>query len=434
MVLQETILLRGTVAYNIAYGREGATLEEVVRAAKLANAHDFVMAMPDGYDTVLGERAATLSGGQRQRLAIARAFIRDTPILIMDEPTTGLDAESAALVAEALQTLARNRSTRHRVARPEPDPHGGPRPGDLRRPDPRGGQPGRPAGQRRALRPAVRAAVRRGGGRDGAPYRPRPAEPSGRGAARRPEKELELAWRPSWRPRAFDTVLTQAMPLPASREEFQALTGWIPARPPRRRRPRTSSTRSARRPSPGRCRAWPRRDARPAMAPRLQRMLADDWELLACSPGKAFVEPETGATLQYRLELRRRGAGETVEHLVAGRLFPTERPPRRGCRASTRWPTRLDGRDDLRAFARPTLLVRELRLVLHAFPLDPALPGLVPATDPAELVETLGPLLDELGPRTAPPGLPRRGRALRAAAAASCGTSWPGGSSPAAAA
>ena len=111
MVLQETILLRGTVGENIAYGREGATQEDVVAAAKLASAHDFVMDMPDGYDSFLGERAATLSGGQRQRLAIARAFIRDAPILILDEPTTGLDAESSALVAESLKTLARNRST-----------------------------------------------------------------------------------------------------------------------------------------------------------------------------------------------------------------------------------------------------------------------------------------------------------------------------------
>ena len=111
MVLQETILLRGTVAENIAYGREGATPEEVVVAAQQATAHDFVMALPEGYDTVLGERAATLSGGQRQRLAIARAFIRNAPILILDEPTTGLDAESAALVTDSLQTLCRNRST-----------------------------------------------------------------------------------------------------------------------------------------------------------------------------------------------------------------------------------------------------------------------------------------------------------------------------------
>src|SRR4029453_8025343 len=111
MVLQETLLLRGTIAENIAYGREGATDEDVVTAAEQAAAHDFIMALPDGYDTVLGERAATLSGGQRQRLSVARAFIRDAPILILYEPTTGLDAESAALVTESLQTLSRNRST-----------------------------------------------------------------------------------------------------------------------------------------------------------------------------------------------------------------------------------------------------------------------------------------------------------------------------------
>jgi ABC-type multidrug transport system fused ATPase/permease subunit len=110
MVLQETILLRGTVAENIAYGREGATFEDVVTAAQRAQAHDFITAMPQGYDTVLGERAATLSGGQRQRLAIARAFIRDTPILVLDEPTTGLDAQSSALVTTALQGLLRGRS------------------------------------------------------------------------------------------------------------------------------------------------------------------------------------------------------------------------------------------------------------------------------------------------------------------------------------
>ncbi len=111
LVLQETLLLSGTVAENIGYGVEGATPEKIREAAIMANAHDFIMALPDGYETPLGERGSTLSGGQRQRLAIARAFIRETPILILDEPTTGLDAESANLVIGALRTLMRGRTT-----------------------------------------------------------------------------------------------------------------------------------------------------------------------------------------------------------------------------------------------------------------------------------------------------------------------------------
>ena len=111
MVLQEAILFTGTVAENIAYGMEKATREEIIAAAIQANAHEFIERLPDGYDTVLGERASNLSGGQRQRLAIARAFIRNTPILILDEPTTGLDAESTELVLLALRTLMRGKAT-----------------------------------------------------------------------------------------------------------------------------------------------------------------------------------------------------------------------------------------------------------------------------------------------------------------------------------
>ena len=187
MVLQETLLLRGTVAENIAYGREGATAEDVVAAAKQASAHDFVMALPDGYDTVLGERAATLSGGQRQRLAIARAFIRDAPIL---DPGRA-DDRTGRRVRRARGRVPADPVPRpvhaHRVARPQPDPHGRPRPGDLGRSGPRGGQPGRPARARRALRRPVRPAVRRGRGRRHAGRRPgRPAgrRPPGGGAGR----------------------------------------------------------------------------------------------------------------------------------------------------------------------------------------------------------------------------------------------------------
>ena len=109
-VLQETVLFRGTVHDNIAYGKAGATREEIVEAAKLANADEFISRMPHGYDTMIGERGDTLSGGQRQRIGIARALVRDNPILILDEPTAALDTESERLVIEALERLMKGRT------------------------------------------------------------------------------------------------------------------------------------------------------------------------------------------------------------------------------------------------------------------------------------------------------------------------------------
>jgi ATP-binding cassette subfamily B protein len=109
-VLQETLLIRAPIWQNIAYGKPEATRAEIIRAARLANAHEFVEQMPDGYDTLVGERGVTLSGGQRQRIAIARAIIRDSPILILDEPTTGLDASAERLVLEALGRLMAGRT------------------------------------------------------------------------------------------------------------------------------------------------------------------------------------------------------------------------------------------------------------------------------------------------------------------------------------
>jgi len=104
-VLQDTALFYGSIRENIAYGRPGATEEEIIEAAKLANAHDFISKMPHGYDTLVGERGVTLSGGQRQRIGIARAVVRNSPILILDEPTASLDTESEKVVMEALQNL-----------------------------------------------------------------------------------------------------------------------------------------------------------------------------------------------------------------------------------------------------------------------------------------------------------------------------------------
>ena len=110
-VLQETLLFHAPVWSNIAYGRPGASRAEILRASELANAHEFIEKMPEGYDTLIGERGVTLSGGQRQRIAIARAIIRDTPILILDEPSSGLDAASEKLVFEALDRLMEGRTS-----------------------------------------------------------------------------------------------------------------------------------------------------------------------------------------------------------------------------------------------------------------------------------------------------------------------------------
>ena len=116
IVLQDSVLFSASVRDNIAYGALGGKADkvtdaEIEAAARLANAHDFITQLPDGYDTILGERGSTLSGGQRQRIAIARAAIRNAPIVILDEPTTGLDGASAATVSEALNRLTQNKTT-----------------------------------------------------------------------------------------------------------------------------------------------------------------------------------------------------------------------------------------------------------------------------------------------------------------------------------
>jgi ABC-type multidrug transport system fused ATPase/permease subunit len=111
VVLQETLVLHGTVRENIAYGRPDATDAEIVEAARAADADEFVRLLPDGYDTVVGQRGRMLSGGQRQRLAIARAMIRDAPVLLLDEPTTGLDAQSGRRIMDPLRRLMSGRTT-----------------------------------------------------------------------------------------------------------------------------------------------------------------------------------------------------------------------------------------------------------------------------------------------------------------------------------
>lgn len=111
IVLQEPVLFSTTVAENIAYARPDATVDEIVAAARAASAHDFITALPEGYDTLVGERGLRLSGGERQRISLARAFLKDAPILVLDEPTSSVDTGTESLIMEAMERLMRGRTT-----------------------------------------------------------------------------------------------------------------------------------------------------------------------------------------------------------------------------------------------------------------------------------------------------------------------------------
>ncbi|MBQ8303350.1 MAG: ATP-binding cassette domain-containing protein, partial [Clostridia bacterium] len=110
-VAQDVYLFSGTIKENIAYGKVGATDDEIIEAAKLAGAHEFICELPDGYDAYVGERGIKLSGGQKQRISIARVFLKNPPILILDEATSSLDNESELLVQKSLEKLSKGRTT-----------------------------------------------------------------------------------------------------------------------------------------------------------------------------------------------------------------------------------------------------------------------------------------------------------------------------------
>ena len=111
IVLQEPVLFSNSIGENIAYARPGASEEEIIAAAKAANAHDFISAFPDGYGTLVGQRGARLSGGERQRISLARAFLKDAPILVLDEPTSSIDVRTEGAIMEAMEKLMHGRTT-----------------------------------------------------------------------------------------------------------------------------------------------------------------------------------------------------------------------------------------------------------------------------------------------------------------------------------
>jgi ATP-binding cassette subfamily B protein len=111
IVLQESVLFSSSVAENIAYAKPGASEAEIIDAAKAANAHDFIMSLPNGYDTLVGQRGGRLSGGERQRISLARAFLKDAPILVLDEPTSAVDVKTETAIMDAMEKLMHGRTT-----------------------------------------------------------------------------------------------------------------------------------------------------------------------------------------------------------------------------------------------------------------------------------------------------------------------------------
>jgi ATP-binding cassette subfamily B protein len=111
IVLQEPVLFASTIAENIAYAKPEATQQEIETAARAANAHAFITALPDGYDTIVGERGMRLSGGERQRISLARAFLKNAPILVLDEPTSAVDIKTEDLIMDAMERLMKGRTT-----------------------------------------------------------------------------------------------------------------------------------------------------------------------------------------------------------------------------------------------------------------------------------------------------------------------------------
>jgi ABC-type multidrug transport system fused ATPase/permease subunit len=354
MVLQDTMLFRATVGENIAYGRVDATREQIVAAAVRANAHEFIAELPDGYDTELGEQAANLSGGQRQRIAIARAFIRDTPLLILDEPTTGLDVESTELVLGALRSLITEKTTLiishdlgliSRADRILVMQHGeivesGTHEALLE-------QNGLYA-QLHATQFSdreYRAPV--------APTRPAPVASSNGEVGRNGSRRSRSGNADLPRPR-FDPLLS-----PALRHELPELHAALDG---------------------------------DAMGERLQEALlgGEDaaWMIQRCTAGKALYIPRAQCKLRYELEIRRNG--EVRRAIVGARLF--RQVEMRDAYVRRRLEPLAGvtfGREEFAPFAARVTGLGSFPMAVYVFPIDPDLPTLIRASDETEMLAVL---------------------------------------------
>lgn len=373
VVLQDTVLFSGSVADNIAYGRPDATREQIVDAAVRANADGFIRELPEGYDTLLGERAANLSGGQRQRLAIARAFIRDAPILILDEPTTGLDAASTEQVLLGLRSLMAGKTTvivTHHLSLirsadrilvvddgriVEEGGHddllaAGGRYAEYHSlqtapaPAPRAAVPLAAGGEEEEVRATLVAAIRAAG-----------AGSNGDG----PEEVLATAQALALLDPGGPVVATNghgAVTLDATSALARVLPGLAAAGDP------TS-----------------------AGAALQAGLLAGGAELESCRPGKFLYLGDDGCSVRYDVEVRL-STGERAEGLVLGRVLPDEAAAEAYARRLEPLAQALEARNPTLG---PAFAVLPSGLVAHWFPLDPDLPGLLGATDPDRVTAVL---------------------------------------------
>jgi ABC-type multidrug transport system fused ATPase/permease subunit len=329
MVLQDALLLSGSVADNIAYGKPDATREQIVAAAIRAHADEFVSSMPEGYDTDLTEQASNLSAGQRQRIAIARALIRDTPILILDEPTTGLDNESSDAVLAGLRELMRGRTTlviSHDL--------------DLVASADRilmidGGRLSESGTHRELLeRQGLYAALRRR--RDVAP----------------------VGGLPAALPAANGDLHVDARHAPTVRRDAPALSEALDA---------------------------------DAMAPRIRDMLRSEvtpWTMSGCHPGKALYLPGEGCMLRYVVPVTG-PMGTRRDLLLGARVCPDAATAAAYHSRIAPLAARLTGRREVLPLKAPSALLDGLAMVVQAFPIDAELPALIDATDSAAMAPAL---------------------------------------------
>ena len=332
MVLQETILFNGTVAENIAYGRTATskppTRDEIINAAILANAHEFIEKLPDGYDTMLGERGANLSGGQRQRLSIARAFIRNAPILILDEPTTGLDTASAELVLLALRSLMKGKTTiivSH----------------DFK-----------------LVRQADQIVVIQ----------------EGRIAQKGSHRTLVRA------PGLYaESYLRQFGTVEFEEENEEEGVAFDLLRSPllQRRLPALAT-------------AFDGPIMAQRLQAALFGATNQRYQIEACNPGKAAYLPSEGCTLRYEIVCRDNQQQQTLSALVLARICTTP-DAAEAYLADKLQPlaSTVQGRTELAPFTQSAALLADLNMVVHLFPVDGELPTLVAATDPVHMLALL---------------------------------------------